>query len=62
MIAHPLVSMLGSAVIRYDFLYRTDPTAAPLALLVALTVAMLAALLPVRRACQTVIRDILRGE
>ncbi len=62
LLSHPVVSALGSAVIGYQFEYRTSPTAAALALGVALTVALLSAGLPIRAAMGLSIRDGLRAE
>jgi putative ABC transport system permease protein len=62
LLSHPVVSVLGSAVIGYKFEYRTSPTSAALALGVAMLVALLAAILPIRTAIGLSIRNGLRAE
>jgi hypothetical protein len=62
LLSHPVVSFLGSAVIGYEFEYRTSPVGVALALGVALLVALLAAILPIKAATALTIRNGLRAE
>jgi putative ABC transport system permease protein len=62
LLSHPVVSLLGSAVIGYNFEYRTTPIGVALALGVAILVVLLAAIVPIRAAMGLTIRDGLRAE
>jgi ABC-type antimicrobial peptide transport system permease subunit len=62
LLSHPVVSALGSAVIGYNFEYRTSPMGVALALGVAILVALLAAILPIRAAMRLTIRNGLHAE
>ncbi len=62
LLSHPVVSALGSAVIGYNFEYRTSPMGVALALGVAILVALLAAILPIRAAMKLTIRNGLHAE
>jgi putative ABC transport system permease protein len=61
-VSHPIVGILGSAVIGYEFTYRPSVPGLLLALGVAITVAFLAALAPIRSAMRLTIREGLRSE
>jgi ABC-type antimicrobial peptide transport system permease subunit len=61
-ISRPIVSILGSAVIGYEFSYRPSLPGLLLALAVAMSVALLAALAPIRSAMSLTIREGLRSE
>ena len=61
-ISRPIVGILGSAVIGYEFTYRSSLPGLWLALAVAMSVALLAALAPIRSAMSLTIRDGLRSE
>jgi putative ABC transport system permease protein len=61
-ISRPIVDILGSAVIGYEFTYRPSVPGLLLALVVAITVAFLAALAPIRSAMHLTIRAGLRSE
>jgi putative ABC transport system permease protein len=62
LLSHPVVSALGSAVIGYNFEYRSSPIGVALALGVAILVALLAAILPIRAAMRLTIRNGLHAE
>ena len=57
LLSHPVVSALGSAVIGYNFEYRSSPMGVALALGLAILVALLAAILPIRAAMRLTIRN-----
>jgi putative ABC transport system permease protein len=61
LLSRPLVAALGSAVIGYEFEYRTSPGGVMLALGVALAVALVATILPIRAAMRLTIQRRLRS-
>jgi ABC-type antimicrobial peptide transport system permease subunit len=61
-ISRRIVGILGSAVIGYEFTYRASLPGLLLALAVAMSVALLAALAPVRSAMKLTLREGLRSE
>ncbi|MDP8985744.1 MAG: FtsX-like permease family protein [Pseudomonadota bacterium] len=57
LLSRPVVAALGSAVLGYGFEYRTNPIGLAIALGVAVLVALLATLLPVRAATASTVRQ-----
>ena len=60
--SHPVISALGSAVTGYQFEYHSSPLGVVLALGVAVVVALLASIIPIRAALGLTIQNGLRAE